>query len=160
MCGHERKDRILSFTTAKFLTPIHISKSSVWYESILFARSPASEHVNRHDSVLPPPPIITATYWPVICLMGCKGKVSVSIIHSRTINHIIWSPLHRELPCAVHSECRKRPIHFCIIWHLRAQVEVLKILFSSFCRLLSTCAFRLIVKNLTGHKMQSPFSAR
>lgn len=30
----------------------------------------------------PPPPIITATYWPVICLMGCKGKVSVSIIHS------------------------------------------------------------------------------
>lgn len=44
----------------------------------------------------PPPPIITATYWPVICLMGCKGKVSVSIIHSRTINHIIWSPPARR----------------------------------------------------------------
>lgn len=108
-------------------------KRSVRYESSLILHSPASEHVNRHDSALPPTAIITATYWPVICLMGCKGKVSVSIIHSRTINHIIWSPLHRELACAVHSECRKRPIHYCIIWHLWHRWRFfLKILFSLF----------------------------
>lgn len=61
--------------------------------------------------------------------MGCKGKVSVSIIHSRTINHIIWSPVHGELASAVHRECRKRPIHCCIIWHLWTQVGGLKRLY-------------------------------
>lgn len=77
-------------------------------------RPPASERVNRPDSLLPPPPpptIITATYWPVICLMGCKEKVSVSIIHPGTINHIIWSGV---CVCAA-ATCPNPPIHHCII---------------------------------------------
>lgn len=46
--------------------------------------------------------------------MGCKGKVTVSIIHPTTINHLIWSSAW-ELASA---ECRNPPIHCCIKQHL------------------------------------------
>lgn len=76
--------------------PLFLMVDSAW---TLLAPPPAAAAASDTEhptvstpSLPPPPPIKTATYWPVICLMGCKGKVSVSIIHPQTINHIIWSP--------------------------------------------------------------------
>lgn len=74
--------------------------------------------------------------------MGCKWKVSVSIIHSWSINHIIWSPLQREQPCVV-DECWKQPTHRCVMGYLQAQVDILKALFPHLGHLLSANVFRM-----------------
>lgn len=58
--------------------------------------------------------------------MGCKGKVSVSIIHPETINHIIWSRLWgADVHCSLSCMCKPTapPLHNTAVWHVWTQLD-------------------------------------